>query len=52
MDVVKEAIHKRTSKRERKKSKQERGLAPQLSEVDLNFIAQHTSINKEDVSTT
>ena len=52
MDAVKEGIQKRLSSIKKKKPEHEKSYNTQLSETDLNFIAEHTSINKEDVSTT
>ena len=49
-EAVKDGITKRLSTRKKKKT--EKGYVPELSEIDLNFIAEHTSINKEDVSAT
>ena len=46
MDTMKEVIRKRSSKKKKRNSK------PELSCEDLDFIAEHTSINKEDVSAT
>ena len=52
MEAVKEGIQKRLSSRKKKKPDHEKGYTTQLSDTDLNFIAEHTSINKEDVSAT
>ena len=52
MDAMKEGIQKRLSSRKKKKAGYEKGYIPQLSDADLSFIAEHTSINKEDVAET
>ena len=49
MNAVKEGIQKLSLK---KKKSSDKGSSPRLSENDLDFIAEHTSINKEDVSET
>ena len=49
MNAVKEGIQKLSLK---KKKSSDNGSNPRLSEDDLDFIAEHTSINKEDVSET
>ena len=51
-EAVKDGITKRLSSKKKKKTAKEKGYIPELSEIDLNFIAEHTSINKEDVSAT
>ena len=50
MDTVKEAIRKRSSRK--KTSHRDKHMKPELSSTDLDFIAEHTSIKKEDVATT
>lgn len=51
MNAVKEGIQKLSLKK-KKSSGKDKGSNPRLSEDDLDFIAEHTSINKEDVSET
>lgn len=52
-EAVKDGITKRlSSKKKKKKTGNDKGYTPELSEIDLNFIAEHTSINREDVSAT
>ena len=51
MNAVKEGIQKLSLKK-KKSSGNDKGPSPRLSEDDLDFIAEHTSINKEDVSET
>ena len=51
MNAVKEGIQKLSLKK-KKSAGTDKGSSPRLSENDLDFIAEHTSINKEDVSET
>ena len=49
MDSVKEIIRRQSLKIRRSRHSSPHNGKPELSEADLDYIAKHTSITKEDV---
>lgn len=52
MDTVKDVLHKRCASKTKKSPHHAKDMKPILSSNDLDFIAEHTSVKKEDVSAT